>query len=305
MLSTTAPGCDARLREHVEPHRHEHDLERLGPADGRGVVAGVAEPLGEVVERRDRGRLEPPLGPGRARHRHPSVRELDGPPDRTLGVAADPDRGPAGLGRAREHRVATGLEVPARDRDALAGPRGAHGRDRLVGEVVALVEVDAERGELAGQVARTHADDHPPARQRVERRDRLRRQERVAVGEDQQVRLQPDPASSRPRRSSGRRTGRGCDGPRSPATGRRASGGRSRTRRRTRRSPPRPTTRRSRPRPPARRAGRPGGWAAPATSSCVPSPLAGPARRRTPRRCARRSPRRPPDRGRAPPRARA
>jgi hypothetical protein len=65
--------------------------------------------------------------------------------------------------------------------DALLGPGALHRADRLVGDVVARVEVGAERLELALQIARRDAEDQAPAREYVERGGRLREQERVAV----------------------------------------------------------------------------------------------------------------------------
>ena len=104
-----------------------------------------------------------------------------------MAVPAHPDRRPGLLDRAGQHGVPGGVPVSAGARHRFAGPGGAHGDDRLVGELVALGVVDAERCELRFEVAGADADDDPTAREGVERRDRLRRQERVAVGGDQQV----------------------------------------------------------------------------------------------------------------------
>src|SRR5205807_8704284 len=81
---------------------------------------------------------------GRVRHRRPAVAQLDGAADGATAVAADPDRRPRTLGRARQHAVAGGREVTAVEDDGLPRPRRLHGADGLVGELVALVEVDAE-----------------------------------------------------------------------------------------------------------------------------------------------------------------
>ena len=63
--------------------------------------------------------------------------------------------------------------------------------DRLVGDAPALGERHAERVELAFDVPGTDAEDHPAARERVERRERLRRLERVAVRGDVHVGHEP------------------------------------------------------------------------------------------------------------------
>ena len=175
-----------------------------------GVLAQVAEPLGEVVERRDRRRLQPPLGPApgsasastRRRARpHAGSRAWSCRRSRSAGPPGCTGRGSIVLPVASKCGRVTRTLSPVH--------AAAHRGDRLVGEVVALLEVDAERGELTREVARAHADDDPAARQRVERRDRLRGEERVAVREDQQVRLQPDPRRRRGREARARRTGRG------------------------------------------------------------------------------------------------
>ena len=75
----------------------------------------------------------------------------------------------------------------------------AHHVDRLVGELVALVEVDAQRGELGLEVAGRDPEDHAPARQHVEAQHRLRGQERVAVRQHEDVRLHAQPGGRRGR----------------------------------------------------------------------------------------------------------
>src|SRR5439155_3363423 len=112
-----------------------------------------------------------------------AVAQKDGAPDRALAVAAHPDGRMRLLQRARQRRVAPGDEVPPLEVDALAAPRGLHGPDCLVGEVVALVEGHAERRELRLQVARRHAEDEAAAGEDVEARGRLRGEEGVPVGE--------------------------------------------------------------------------------------------------------------------------
>ena len=74
---------------------------------------------------------------------------------------------------------------------ALARPRRPHRDDGLVRQVVALLERDAERRELLLEVAGPDPEDDASARQRVERRDGLGEEERVAVRGDAEVRVEP------------------------------------------------------------------------------------------------------------------
>ena len=72
----------------------------------------------------------------------------------------------------------------------VAGEGQLHGTDRLVRALVARVEIDAERRELAAQVAGSDAQDHPAAGQHVEAQDGFRGQEGVAVRQHHDVGLQ-------------------------------------------------------------------------------------------------------------------
>ena len=85
------------------------------------------------------------------------------------------------------------------DLDLVVGPDAAHHVDRLVGELVALVEVDAQRRELGLEVAGRDAEDHAPAGEHVEAQHRLRGEERVAVREHEDVRLHAQPCRGRGR----------------------------------------------------------------------------------------------------------
>src|SRR5262245_66383986 len=97
---------------------------------------------------------------------------------------------------ARQHRVGARAEAAALEREALAAPDALHGEDGLVGQLVALGVVDAERGELRLQVAGRDPDDDAPPGERVERGDRLRREEGVPVSGNEDVRR--DAAPGRP-----------------------------------------------------------------------------------------------------------
>ena len=65
--------------------------------------------------------------------------------------------------------------------------RGPHDVDDLVGHAPALVERHAEERELAIEVPGPDAEDHPATRELVERHERLRGHERVAVRRDEHV----------------------------------------------------------------------------------------------------------------------
>jgi hypothetical protein len=69
--------------------------------------------------------------------------------------------------------------------------------DRFVDPVVPIVERGAERRELAFEVTGTDPDDEPALAQDVERRQALSGQERVPVGQDEEVGMQ---SNSRRRR---------------------------------------------------------------------------------------------------------
>jgi hypothetical protein len=98
--------------------------------------------------------------------------------------------GPDGLRGAGQHGVSIDAEVTARDAHRFSRPRLTQHDDGFVGQFVALVEGDAERGELRVEVAASDSEDDAPAAERVERRDALRAHERIAVREHEQVRVQ-------------------------------------------------------------------------------------------------------------------
>ena len=130
--------------------------------------------------------------------RQPAVAALGGAPQRGRRRAADPDRRPRPLHRARAqpdvaHRpgrpVVIGKLVGERRRHQRRSPRRAGAPRRR--------EVDAERLELGLEVAGADAEDDAPAGQRVERRERLRRDQRMAVRRDLDVRQQAHAARRR------------------------------------------------------------------------------------------------------------
>src|SRR5690606_16754115 len=107
----------------------------------------------------------------------PPVPEEGGAADRGLGRAADPDRGAA---RADRAGVEADLGPVGARGDVLVLERGADDRDRLGDLPAAGLEVDAERGELALDVAGAGAEDRPAAAEPVEGEEGLRGGERVA-----------------------------------------------------------------------------------------------------------------------------
>ena len=74
--------------------------------------------------------------------------------------------------------------------DAGARPGAFHREQRVVGELVAATEVRSQRVELRLQIARGDTQDHPPAGDRIQARDGVRREEGIAVGQHQDVRVQ-------------------------------------------------------------------------------------------------------------------
>src|SRR4051812_10626104 len=97
--------------------------------------------------------------------------------------SAGPGRGPA-LHRPRRHPdpvVAIPLTI---ERHVGVVEHAFQRCERLVEDGAALAERDAEGIELAFHVARTDAEDHPPTREMVERPERARRLERMAVRGD-------------------------------------------------------------------------------------------------------------------------
>lgn len=63
------------------------------------------------------------------------------------------------------------LEVQTLVADALAGPDHPHDIDGLVEQRVAFLELDAERGELLGEIAGAHTEHDSSAAQPIERRN--------------------------------------------------------------------------------------------------------------------------------------
>ena len=147
-----------------------------------GVGVEVCESFGEVVDRREQRSSHGARRGGRVRERNPALAAFGRPPD----------RGACCCRRSRSAGAAAAAAAGASSCRACgsAGPRPRprprsqtrpHHVDRLVGELVALVEVDAERGELGLEVAGRDPEDHAAPRQHVEAEHRLRGQQRVAV----------------------------------------------------------------------------------------------------------------------------
>src|SRR5207248_2605295 len=124
---------------------------------------------------------------GRRRERGPPVAALGDALARGRAVAADPDRWPGQRERAWVGGDAAGAEAPALEGDVVAGPDGLDHVEGLLEELVALGVVDAERGELALEVAGRRRQREAAARHEVERRPRLGDQEGVAVRQHHDV----------------------------------------------------------------------------------------------------------------------
>jgi len=106
----------------------------------------------------------------------PGVAQPDGPAQRGVAVAADPER-----------------DVPA-PVVRLVPPRGPDREQVLVGQPAALAERDAERAELLPGPADAHPEDQAPAAEIVEVGGHPRDQQRVPVGHDEHRGAEPDPA---------------------------------------------------------------------------------------------------------------
>ena len=78
-------------------------------------------------------------------------------------VAADQERRMRLLHRARENPIAARFIAGAFERELIGSPRGLHRGNVLIDQLVAPLEVDAERVVLALHVARADAKRHAPA----------------------------------------------------------------------------------------------------------------------------------------------
>ena len=133
--------------------------------------------------------------PGQHRRRvegHPAVAAGRRATTGELRVAADPDRRVRLARGLRVRGDAAGREVAALVAHLVAGEDRVDHVERLVEERVALVEVDAERRVLRAQVARRGPEDETPLGEHIDRRDRLRQHEGVAIGQHDDVRHQLD-----------------------------------------------------------------------------------------------------------------
>ena len=77
-----------------------------------------------------------------------------------------------------------------RKRELVGGEHPADHVDRFVGALVARLEVGPEREELGFEIPGRDAEGEPPAREHVEAERRLRGEQRVAVRQHEDVRLQ-------------------------------------------------------------------------------------------------------------------
>ena len=160
--------------------------------------AGVLERRGQIGGRLERCGPGPGGQPGRIGERGPPVGRLDGPADGPAAVPPDPQRrtGPLARDGAAWCCRRPGSRTPSRV--TLSPVQAAsHGGQRLVHPVVAVGEGDAQRVELGFEVAGAQPDHHPAAAQHVEGGDPLGGQERVAVGQHEQVGVEQDRGGGR------------------------------------------------------------------------------------------------------------
>ena len=136
------------------------------------------------VQRRGAGSLSKDGGRG---ERTPAVAERRHPPPGGGRVAADPDRRMRLADRTRMGGDAPGGEVPSLERVVVGGPDAADHLERLLEQRRPFVEFDAERGEFPFQVADADGECEPATGKQVERRTGLRDDERVAVGQHDDV----------------------------------------------------------------------------------------------------------------------
>ena len=85
----------------------------------------------------------------------------------------------------------SGAEVRALEGDVVGGPDGPDHVERLIEQCGALLEVHAERGELALEIADADGKGEPATGQQVQRCARLGHYERVSVRQHHDVRYQP------------------------------------------------------------------------------------------------------------------
>jgi hypothetical protein len=160
------------------PARPQHARIRAHGEDRRGRAAALATALRDLVHAGAQlGRRAVDGVPGRA--------DLGSAAQRRAAVAADPERWMGLLqGLGLEEQVVE-LRVAAPERRRPLRPQLDHRAQVLVGHRAALGEGHAEHPALGLDPAGAHAEDHAPAAQRVERRDHLGGDDRLAVRHDQ------------------------------------------------------------------------------------------------------------------------
>ena len=160
------------------------------PASSRRAWrSSIASP--SCCGRVQRGRAGRAGEQGRGRERAPAVAPVGHALPGPAAVAADPDRWMRDAHRPGVGGDAAGVEVATFDGDVVAGPDGDQHVEGLVEELVALPVVDAQRRELALEVAGADAEGEAPAGQHVEGGGRLGDHERVPVRQHDDVRDEP------------------------------------------------------------------------------------------------------------------
>ncbi len=179
----------------------ELGLERVADRQ-RDALEGAAGRVGDRAQAAERL-----LELGRSlRRRVPAVAQRDDPLEGARAVAADPDRRVRLLhGLGREADVAE-AEVLPREGRVVLGPQRLEDAQHLVGLPAPLVEGRAQDLELLLPPADADPADEPPVRQRVDAREHLGHDHRVAVPQDEDRGAEP-----RARRADGG-GGEGDDG---------------------------------------------------------------------------------------------
>ncbi len=187
------------------------------PAERRSIAAGRLGALGHQVHRRSQtqrdvlgitpglacpavdhgdllgvlGWME--LGRGAVADGMPAVRQLSGPAQRNVRVAADPDRYAGLLRGLREHTDLRHSIVRAGPLHRFPCPAFPHEAEILVCDPAALGEGRGVQGfELLAEPTDARPEDDASPRHRIERGEHLGRHDRVAVRDDEHARADPD-----------------------------------------------------------------------------------------------------------------
>jgi hypothetical protein len=128
--------------------------------------------------------------------RTPAVAFVGDPPPGGPGVAADPDRRMRIAHRSRMRGDPAGAEVLALEVHVIGGPDRPDHVERFVEQVGALLEVHAEGGELALEIADADGKGESATGQQIQRRTRLGYYERISIRQHHDIGYQPQRAGA-------------------------------------------------------------------------------------------------------------